>query len=160
MNKKQKKWWQYLLSIPAVLILDVVIMLMALFFDGAWVRDVDYGHGMPVFTIISGIIMAVITLVTVIKAIVKAIGSVKQKDDENHVAEKKPTYVPVIVSLIVSAAALYFCGKYEIESFYTDPQHVGFAVPIVTFFLAVILLVVNLIVIFITHKVNKKRRGH
>lgn len=61
----------------------------------------------------------------------------------------------------LSIAAVYFCGRSEINSFYNDPTHVGFAISMGTFLLAgfCFLLTIVLIVICVIAAVRRDSRN-
>lgn len=168
-EKKTKKWWQHLLIIPIMALIDVVFLFIAALLDSSMPSGSQVGHPMPAITIIIAFILAAVTVVLVIRGVVLAIKSAipKKQKEENDVesvpseeTKQKPVwmcFLPLIIQLAVSVVLLIVCGSSEINAFYNKPDHIGFAVPIVTFMLFGILLILAVITLVITLIVVKKR---
>lgn len=64
--------------------------------------------------------------------------------------------IPVVA--IVSALITVISFTKEVNAFYNDPSHVGFAIPVFSFFLAFALFVVTIIVTVISLSIARKRK--
>lgn len=143
MRKREKKWWQYLLVIPVMLVIDVIALCIAGMADTASAGD-GLGHPMPAFLFVAIIICGVLTVVLTIRALFLCIGAIfhihKDGEDKNPVMEnKKPAwrcFIPLMVEIPLALIIVIICGYLEINSFYNNPNHIGFAFPITTFVLA------------------------
>ena len=178
MNKKNKKWWQYLLMIPVCLLIDLLVFSIAAVIDFS-IASGEQGHPAPFITLMAILILGIVTLVVIIYALVKCIQSlVKEKknlDNEkpevkmeslNNNGQKKAVwhcFIPLFVEIPLSVIVVFLCGRKEINAFYNDPSHIGFAIPVSTFAIAfmlflltVVLLLVCIFAAFIRSKKNKQ----
>lgn len=69
-------------------------------------------------------------------------------------------FIPLMVEIPTAILLVFLCGHFEINSFYNDPEHIGFAVPIVTFLLAgfFFLLTLILLIVCIVRAVNRSKK--
>ena len=67
-------------------------------------------------------------------------------------------FIPLLIEIPAAVLIVCLCGYYEISSFYERPDHIGFAIPIGTFFVALSLLAVTVILAVICMVRAYKRR--
>lgn len=163
---KEKKWWQHLISIPIVLLVDILMLALSLYLDGKLFANGNAnGHGMPVLSLISVFVIIIITIITIVTSISKAIKSVRKDTDiEKTGIENKPksigsAFIPFGIILVISIIIVIISFKNEINSFYSNPGNIGFAVPMFSFMLTGILILINGVVLIISIIVACKRAG-
>ena len=69
-------------------------------------------------------------------------------------------FIPLFIEIPIAFLIVVLYGMHEINSFYANPDHIGFAIPAVTFLLAFIFLcitVVLLIICLIAAHIRRKR---
>lgn len=154
MDKKTKKWWQHLLIIPITAVADAILLVIALIIDGSMGTPQGQGHPAPAITIITALILAVVSAVLIIRGIILAVKSLlPRKEQQSAESVQKPVwrcFIPLIVQIVLSAVLVVIVGTNEINAFYNNPDHIGFAIPIGTFMLAGILLILAVVTLIIT----------
>lgn len=73
MRRKDKKWWQHLLDIPMMFLVDIIILFGALMLDSKIFLSEGLGHGLPAVSLFVGMVLMVITVFVIVRAIVLAI---------------------------------------------------------------------------------------
>lgn len=73
MRRKDKKWWQHLLAIPTMLLIDIILLFGALMLDSKIFLSEGLGHGLPAVSLFAGMVLMVITVFIIVRAIVLAI---------------------------------------------------------------------------------------
>ena len=143
MNKQEI--WKNLIRIPKVIIADAVIFLIALFIDGmlAPSQGTGEGHGGPFVSIIVGLILVVVTAivfgVTIFRILVILIGP---KNNEGKPIKRTNPLIPISFTVILSLFIVVPMFQAEVSSFYNDPNHIGFAIPIVSLTVGFVLFVI------------------
>lgn len=147
---KEKKWWQHLLIIPVLLVVDVIALAAAGVADTKHAGE-NLGHPVPVFFMAVLIIGGVINVVLIIRALILCLKSLRKRNDtaeESSAGQIKPVwrcFIPLMIEIPVAVMAVAICAYFEISSFYSNPVHVGFAVPVATFLLTGICLLVIIV---------------
>lgn len=154
MNKREKKWWQHLLVIPAMLLVDTLLLIAAGHADTSMAGD-GLGHPVPAFLLFAMLICGVLTVVLTVRALflcVKALVRTRKGSDTepeyttgDRQEQKKPVwrcYIPLMAEIPLAVIAVGICGYYEINKFYNNPAHIGFAIPAGTFLLVAVCLVI------------------
>lgn len=159
---RNKKWYSHLLSIPIVLLIDIAILIIALLIDDKIFNSPSgAGHPLPAFSTIVLIVLSIITCIVAISSIIKAISSLigkdKAKEDINPKRPIKAFITPAIMAIISSIIVTLY-GRKEINDFYNDPNHIGFAIPARTFALALLLFVATAIALIVAFIIFRKRR--
>lgn len=174
-GKKEKKWWQYLLVIPVMLLIDIIALIITGIADTTAAGD-GLGHPAPAFLLVAVIISGILTMVLTVRALIlclKTIVSAHRKTDAEEPGEKqnvapgqkKPVwhcFIPLMIEAPIVITAVIICGYWEISSFYNDPAKIGFAFPIATFLLAGIGLLITIAIgiACITFAVIRSRRNN
>lgn len=142
MTENGKRW----LRIPILLLVDLILFVVSLVVEMTLRTNKEDG---AVFTVILAFILAVVTGIVLIVTILKSIQSFFEKDGSPRVKKhpKAKYYVIMALQIIVSTVLVMVVGKHEIDAFYARPDHVGFAIPFVSFLLAAFLFVMTLIVV-------------
>lgn len=157
---KKKKWWQYLLRIPAVFLIDIAVLVLAGIADTyLFSGSENTGHGAPAIIIIAFVVMVVVTAVVIIKTIVDIFRKEKTTETKEVTVKKGSGRILLVIpaQIIISLIILFFTFRAEVNSFYASPEHVGFPVPIVSFVLAFILMIVTVLTVIIVLLINGKR---
>ena len=146
MNRRRVS--KYILRVPLMIMIDAIIFTICLLIDGSMTSTSEVGHPAPYLTLIVGFILVIVTVFVIIQSLYKVISSVIHKDDKPSNISRKKTHpiIPILISYGVSLLILYFVGSNEINSFYNDPTHIGFAVPVVTFMVAIVLFIICFII--------------
>jgi len=154
---KKKKWWRYLLNIPLILLIDAVVLTISGIIDvNIFSKSEAVGHGIPAISLIASIVMAIITVVVIIRSLINIFRKEdKIKKIKEHKDNKKLLLV-IPVQIIISVVVLYFSYTSEINAFYADPSNVGFCFPIVSFVLSFILIIFTILVIIIILLLTRK----
>ena len=150
--------------IPACLLIDLLVFAVASVIDSS-IASGNQGHPAPFVTMIAMLILAALTIFVVIYALVRCIQSLirekKRINSENMNAtteplpdkgEKKPAwhcFIPLFVEIPVSIVIVFLYGRKEINDFYSDPSHIGFAIPASTFAIAFILFLITIVLLVI-----------
>lgn len=142
MKKKYAPWWVHLLLIPLQLIFDGVVGLMVLVSS-------DSSFRMVIPTLL---LLGIMTSVVVTTAFHKAAASVKSRRSGGETVVSYKTglslwqyWLPFLIQSLLYTAIVMAYGSYEINSFYARPDHVGFAIPVMTLCLAIYLLSLDFI---------------
>ena len=156
-RKKEKKWWQYLLVIPVMAVIDLLTLFAVGMADTA---EDGVGHPLPALVFAAVMIVGAATVVLTVRAVILCIRAIirarRGAETEEHgfeqstaaVRQKKVwhCFIPLMIETPLALIAVIACGWWEISSFYNDPTHVGFAVPITTFALAGVCLLLTLVI--------------
>lgn len=156
-NKRLKKWWLYLLAIPAIFIADFILVTISMFIEER-IADNNVNGNTPALSIITLFICFIITIILMIKLICLCNDSIIQNRSNNTKRAIWICFIPLIIQTIVSIVCIYFVGKSEINSFIFNPNHLGFVIPIITVILSIILLVLFIITLVITLVMASNRR--
>ncbi len=153
--------WKPLLLIPLQLVTDGAVLLAALL-----ISDANLG-----LTPAAIALVALMTAWTTTKAIHRAAAAGNRRRLLKNAGEDAPPLPPVGLTLWqcwlplplqmgVYGGIVFGVGSYEINRFYADPTHVGFAIPIVSLLLAALFLLM-LVVVFVLclHCAVKTGRG-
>ena len=149
---RNKKWYSHLLSIPIVLLIDIAILIIALLIDDKIFNSPSgAGHPLPAFS------MIVLIVLSIIKTISSLIGKDKAKEG---IKPKRPinAFITPAIMAIISSIIVILYGRKEINDFYNDPNHIGFAIPARTFALALLLFVATAIALIVAFIIFRKRR--
>lgn len=175
MQKKEKKWWHHLLTIPICLGIDLIVFIIAALIDSSLGKG-DAGHPAPAVLIIVLLVFGLITIILTLRALILCIKTLLRKNqNKSPVLEqssavssdqapapkkKKPVwrcFIPLMIEIPVASFLVWLCGHNEINSFYNDPEHIGFAVPVATFFLAFIFLIITIALAVVCIIIASKR---
>lgn len=126
-TKKPTPWWAHLLWIPLQLILAAVGVIAAVALD-----QTDSGIGM----LAAGFVLAVMTGVVITEALYRAIGSLSKKAPSGL-----QCWLPFLMQAVLYTVLVAALGLNEINSFYARPDHVGFAIPVMSILLGVFLFI-------------------
>jgi len=117
----------------------------------------------PVFTLLVIPVVVVITIVSLVKIVVGIIKSLKKDDglskerlNDNFAPIK--AFIPFAISAIISIILIIVSFNNEINNFYQDVNHIGFPIPITSFFIIIVLTIINIIVLIICFITAKRRR--
>ena len=168
-----------MLNILLWLIIDLAVMVAAVLFD-TYIANGEQGHPAPFMTFIAAVVMGVITVVVIICDIVNCIRSAvrdkQPKDTPQDLLQSAPTsrsatpkkkkpvwrcFIPLMIEIPLTMGFLLWYGSYEINSFYEDPSHIGFAIPIGTIVLALLFaaITVVLLAVCIIVAVNRAKKN-
>lgn len=151
-EKKQTPWWAYLLLIPLQFVLDLIVMVIALMLDNT---------SSAVFLTVVAALLAVLTAMVVTGAIYKAIAAGKTRRKRNNPGgEDAPIsdqdglaawqyWIPLLVQTLLYTGIVIAVGSIEINRFYADPNHVGFAIPVISICLALYFLLTDVVTFLI-----------
>lgn len=171
----KKTWKQYLGDIAKIILFDVLGFMIAVFVDILMLPNSQYpSHPSPVVTVITVMALGALTVFVVVKSIVMAIIAYNKqksrKDDVDYQSRidelnnksklSKKALLIIPVQAIVSIILVFMCGSYEVNSFYNDPNHFGFAIPMLSFILAAILFVLFIIVTLILILLTRTKRRY
>lgn len=145
------------MMIPLQLLIDVLAFFAAFMAGSFFFSEDEEGYGFFIVAILIGFILLVITSVVMVKSIVGALKSLRTRKDaeeSSDITENLPTprwyyLIPVVIQIIISVIVVFIVGNIEINQFYANPDHVGFAIPIITFLIAALMALVTLIVIVV-----------
>ena len=172
-QKKEKKWWKHLLIIPIMLVIDLIALYFASNADAA-IAAGKQGHPAPAFVLIVTIVFGALTIVLTLRALLLSLRTAfhRRKDQQSEDNEKQSEYsdrnkpawrcfIPLIIQIPVSLIIVFVSGYFEISNFYNDPNHIGFAIPAVTFLLAAVCLLITIILaIFCTIGARRRRKNY
>ena len=74
-TKKEKKWWQHLLVIPVMLVIDVLALAAAGMADTA-IANNSLGHPAPAVMIAAVVVCGILTVLLTIWAVIRCLRSV------------------------------------------------------------------------------------
>lgn len=88
--------------------------------------------------------------------------SIEYQFKEKKIKKVWHCFIPLFIEIPISFLIVILYGTHEINSFYADPNHIGFAIPAGAFFLAFIffcITIVLLIICLIAAHIRRKRNN-
>lgn len=159
--------------IPISLLLDAVLIFIALMIDTQMDSQGKMGHGLPAVSLAVAFICAVITIALTVRSIILSIAAIvknNQKDEKIDGTDNKPKaiwtcFIPIAVQVLISVIIVFLYGRNEMNNFYSEPKHIGFSIPMGTFLIAAVALILFVITLVITlvvvgKKLKAERNGY
>ena len=143
MNKQEI--WKNLIRIPKVIVADAIIFMIAVFIDGMLLNNTSTGegHGGPFISILVGLVLVFVTVivfgVTIYRILAILIGP---KNSDGKPVKRTHPLIPISFTAILSLLIVVPMFQAEVSSFYNDPNHIGFAIPIVSLTVGFVLFVI------------------
>lgn len=139
-----------MLLIPLQFVLDLIVMVIALMLDNT---------SSTVFLTVVAALLAVVTAMAVTRAIYKAIAAGKNRrnnpgGEDVSISDQDGLsawqyWIPLLVQTILYTGIVIAVGGIEINRFYADPNHVGFAIPVISICLALYFLLTDVVTFLI-----------